>query len=112
MSRMGLLIDYNYCCGCHTCEVACQKENGYGPFVWGIKCLNVGPHQYEELGGKVIYDIIPMPTDLCTLCVGRTAKGKLPSCVFHCQTGCMKYGEIEDLAKDLAASPKQVLFSR
>jgi len=24
MARYGLLIDYEYCTGCHTCEIACQ----------------------------------------------------------------------------------------
>lgn len=36
MSRNGLLIDYEYCCGCHTCEVACQKEHDYPVEVWGM----------------------------------------------------------------------------
>lgn len=112
MSTMGLLIDYDYCCGCHTCEVACQKHNGYSPDVWGMKCMTVGPYVYPELDGKVIYDIVPVPTDLCTLCVDLTSKGELPSCVHHCQTGCISYGDIESLAKKLAEKPKQALFSR
>ncbi len=29
MSRKGLLIDYEYCTGCHSCEVACKQEHGY-----------------------------------------------------------------------------------
>jgi serine/threonine protein kinase len=27
MARYGLLIDYEYCTGCHSCEVACQMEH-------------------------------------------------------------------------------------
>ena len=110
MTRKGLLIDYDYCCGCHTCEVACQKENGYGPGVWGIKCEQVGPYVYEELGGKVIYDIVPVPTDLCTLCAERTARGLAPSCAKHCQTGCIRYGDVAELALLLEEKPKQALF--
>ena len=37
-------------------------------------------------------------------------KGKQPSCVHHCLAGCMQYGSIEDLAKELAEKPNQVLF--
>ena len=29
MARYGILIDYDYCTGCHTCEVACQQEHDY-----------------------------------------------------------------------------------
>ena len=105
----GLLINYDYCCGCHTCEVACQKEHGYQVGQWGIHCHSEGPWSIE--GTKAVqYDIIPIPTKLCDLCSERTAKGKLPTCVKHCQTGCMKYGEVEELAQAAAGDPAQVLF--
>lgn len=26
MSGYGILIDYNWCTGCHSCEMACQME--------------------------------------------------------------------------------------
>ena len=29
MAREGLLIDYEFCTGCHTCEIACQMEHGF-----------------------------------------------------------------------------------
>ena len=29
MARYAILIDYDYCTGCHTCEVACQQEHDY-----------------------------------------------------------------------------------
>ena len=48
MSRNGLLIDYEYCCGCHTCEVACQKEHDYPVEVWGMYLNQMGPYRYEE----------------------------------------------------------------
>ena len=25
----GLLIDYNFCTGCHSCEMACKVEHGF-----------------------------------------------------------------------------------
>ena len=111
MSRKALLIDYEYCCGCHTCEVACQRENGYAPGVWGIQCKEVGPYRYDDLGA-VIYDIVPIPTDLCTLCSDRVAAGELPTCVKHCQTGCIKFGDVATFASELERKPKQVLFTR
>lgn len=110
MGRMGLLIDYEYCCGCHTCEVACQKEHGLPVGQWGMKVSQIGPFTITGTK-KVAYDYIPHPTDLCDLCANRTAKGKLPTCVHHCQTGCMSYGPLEKLAQAMEAKPKQVLVA-
>lgn len=110
MARMGLLIDYEYCANCHTCEVACQKEHGYPPETWGVKCAEVGPYNYKDYG-TIVYDIIPIPTKLCDLCGERVAAGKLPTCVKHCQTNCMKFGPVEELVKDLEERPRQVLFA-
>ena len=27
MPKYGLLIDYDFCIGCHVCEVACKQEH-------------------------------------------------------------------------------------
>ena len=80
MDMNGLLIDYEWCTGCHTCEIACQQEHGFAP-------RNV----------------------LCDLCADRVEKGKLPTCVKHCQAGCMQYGSVEELSKKMT-SKKMVLF--
>ena len=29
MERKGLMIDYEYCTGCHSCEIACKQEHRY-----------------------------------------------------------------------------------
>ena len=97
----GLLIDYEYCTNCQSCEVACKEERG-------IRVLTDGPWECSD--GKFNLYYIPFPTRLCDLCAERTAKGKQPSCVHHCLAGCMQYGSIEDLAKELAEKPNQVLF--
>ena len=109
MTRFGILIDYNFCCGCHTCEIACQKENDLPVGVWGIKVLELGPYHILEMD-KYIYEYIPVPTDLCTLCHKRVTKGELPTCVKHCQTACMKYGPVDDLLEDLKIKPKQMII--
>jgi anaerobic dimethyl sulfoxide reductase subunit B (iron-sulfur subunit) len=109
MTRYGILIDYQYCCGCHTCEVACQKENGLSVGQWGIKVEQIGPWQIEG-SDRYQYAFIPVPTDSCTLCGKRTAKGKLPMCVQHCQTDCMRFGTVDELSAELATKGKQVLF--
>lgn len=109
MSAKGLLVDYEWCTGCHTCEVACQIEHGYPVGQWGIKISEIGPWQYGEK--KWQYSYLPVPTDQCDLCASRVSKGHLPTCVKHCQAKCLKFGDIDELAKDLVRKPKQTLFA-
>lgn len=107
MGRKGLLIDYEYCTGCHTCEVACKQEHQYPPGMWGIKVNEL----VMETFNKVAVDYLPFPTDLCDLCQHRTANGELPSCVKHCQAACMTYGEISQLVQQMEKKTKTVLFA-
>ena len=73
MTRNGILVDYQYCTGCYSCEVACQSELELPLGQWGVRV-------------------------------------KLPSCVFHCQAKCMKYGPVGELVKDLEEKPQQYLW--
>jgi anaerobic dimethyl sulfoxide reductase subunit B (iron-sulfur subunit) len=103
----GMLIDYLYCSGCHSCEVACQVEHGYQPGVFGITLTQLGPEEIKA--GKWQYDFLPVPNDRCDSCAGRVAAGQLPSCVKHCQAGCISFGSIAELAGKMA-HPKMVLY--
>jgi Fe-S-cluster-containing dehydrogenase component len=110
MANYGLLIDYQFCTGCHTCEVACKMEHNIPLGQWGIKLAEIGPWQISE--DKWQLDYIPVPTRQCTLCAERTAKGKQPACVHNCQSGVMSYGPIDELARGMAAGPHhKVLFT-
>lgn len=108
-SGNGLLIDYQYCTGCHACEVACIKELNLGPNQYGLKLLEDGPRKMAD--GKWDLNYVPFPTSLCDLCEDRTAQGKMPSCVQHCQSLVMSYGPVKELAEKMARKPKMVLFT-
>ena len=105
----GLMIDYEFCTGCHSCEVACRKEHEYGAGQFGIKILQDGPRELP--GGKWEYNFLPMPTSLCDLCTERTAEGKMPTCVHHCPAHCMYFDTIENLAKKAAEKKNRALFT-
>lgn len=109
-SRYGLLIDYEFCTNCHTCEVACKKELDLKVGQYGIRVLEDGPRQTPN--GKWEWTYLPLPTSLCNLCEKRVEEGRLPTCVHHCQAGIMEYGTIEELSKKLEEKPTMVLFSR
>ena len=108
MSSYGLLIDYEFCTGCHTCEVSCKMEHDIPEGKWGIKQYQIGP--WEIANDKWQLRYVPVPTDLCDLCADRVKEGKKPSCVHNCFTGVMKYGTIAELAQELEKKPLQVLF--
>ena len=54
---------------------------------------------------------LPFPTELCVLCARAPRKGLQPACVQHCMAACMKYGRIEDLAKEMSDKPRKVLWA-
>jgi len=108
VSKYGILIDYEYCTGCYTCQVACAQEYGWPEGVVGIEVVET----IQKLpNGKVYLSFFPFPTRLCTLCVRRTVKGLMPACVKHCMARCMKYGPIEELSKEMLKKRKTVLWA-
>ncbi len=109
MSKNGLLINYQWCTGCHSCEVACKNALKLPIGKWGIKLVENGP--WEVTPGKFEWDYLAVPTQLCDLCADRVAAGKKPSCVHHCLAQCMDYGPVEELAAKAAEmGPKTTIF--
>lgn len=111
-AEYGLLIDYEYCSGCQSCEVTCKEEHNYPVGKWGIKVLEEGPWEIEDGSGVFNYNYIPVPTDLCDLCAERVnTTGKEPMCVHHCLANVITYGLIDELAEKLKTKTKQVLWT-
>jgi Fe-S-cluster-containing dehydrogenase component len=106
--EFGLLIDYEYCTGCHACEIACSQEYTREPGVRGIRVLEV---EQKLLQGKASLTFIPYPTELCILCPHLTGQGMEPACVKACMAACMTYGSIAELAQKVAEKPKMVLWA-
>ena len=105
MSKYGILIDYHYCTGCHTCEIACQQENGYAAGQFGI---TVTEHILPAKDGLSI-NYVPFLTDLCNLCLQRKKQNKKPACVKHCLADCLIFGAVEDLLAEAQKRPKGLL---
>ena len=104
----GLLIDYEYCTGCYTCQVACAQEYNWPEGMSGIRVIEV----VQRLPNDQAYlTYLPFPTELCILCPSRTRKGLEPACVKHCMASCMKYGKIEELAQEMGKKPQMVLWA-
>ena len=104
----GLLIDYEHCTGCFACRVACCQEHGHPAGLSGMQVIE----QVQPLpGGRAYLTFLPFPTELCVLCAPRTRQGLPPACVKHCMAGVIKWGRLEDLARELGAKPRLVLWS-
>jgi len=107
MARNGLLIQQEWCTGCHACEVACKQEHNFPAGVCGIRVDEVIMNGQE----KVSVDFAPVVTRYCDLCINRTKKGDEPACVKHCQATCMIYGKISELVKSQEKQPGSSLWA-
>jgi Fe-S-cluster-containing dehydrogenase component len=100
MKKHALLIDYKYCTGCHSCEVACRQEKNFeSQDEWGIKVTEFGPEKFD---GRWYWDYVPVPSSLCDICEDRIAQGMKPACVHHCLALVMEAVSIDDVPKRLA----------
>lgn len=65
----GLLVQYEFCTGCHTCEIACKKHHDLPEGQWGItppivpgKCPMCGAQNHESaLACGLCGALIPRP---------------------------------------------------
>jgi anaerobic dimethyl sulfoxide reductase subunit B (iron-sulfur subunit) len=110
MSKKALLVNYRWCTGCHSCELACQVKNNLPENQYGIKLNKVGPWEYAPK--KWQYSYFPVLTDQCNLCSDRLAKNKLPSCVHHCQANCLQILDVSDAAGIVAQNDKMLLVTK
>ena len=111
MAEYGLLVDYEWCTGCHSCEMACAVEHGFPQGQCGVAVCEVGPWSYGPENDRWQVGYQPAFTDQCDLCAARTAAGGVPTCVKHCQAKCLEYGPLDELAGRLGAKAKQSLVA-
>ena len=95
--RNALMIDYYLCTGCHSCEVACRFEHGYGDDQFGILLDQETPFPLD--GKRWEFKFVPVPTSLCDGCPDRVAAGKQPACVHNCQARCMDFGTLDEMSQ-------------
>jgi Fe-S-cluster-containing dehydrogenase component len=109
----ALLVNNEYCTGCHSCEVSCKDHLQLPKGEFGIKVTEVGPFQFtaSDHVGAWEWTYTPIVTQACDLCADRTELGKMPLCVQHCQAWCMYYGEIEDLVKKIDGKTRWTLLA-
>jgi Fe-S-cluster-containing dehydrogenase component len=105
--KMGLLIDFEYCTGCFTCQLACAQEYHRPKDQVGIQVLETVTIKTD---GVPYLAFLPFPTENCNLCLGRTTKGEQPTCVKHCMANVIQHGPVDELAEKMD-KPRIVLYS-
>ena len=73
MTAFGLLIDYEYCSGCQSCEVSCKEEHGYPVGKWGIRVMDDGPWEIEP--GRMNWNKVPIPLTSATCALSAPPRG-------------------------------------
>ena len=107
MPKYCLSVDYQYCTGCHTCEIACNQEYDRPVGLSGIKIFE----STMKLGDKYYINYMPVRTDLCGFCAGRIRKGRLPACVQHCLSGCLQVSEAHEISGILNENDRMMVFT-
>lgn len=110
-AQYALVVDYQWCTGCHTCEIACQMEHGFEVGKTGIMVHDMGHWPIEEGGDDWQLAYLTAPTSMCDTCAERRALGKRPTCVQHCQAQCLSFGPIDDMLEMAKAHPDNALFA-
>jgi Fe-S-cluster-containing dehydrogenase component len=93
--KYGLLIDYEFCTGCMTCQIACCQEYDWPAGLGGMRVQEIVQNMPKD---KAYLTYLPFPTELCILCKPRVKKGEKPACVKHCMANVIEYGPVEELA--------------
>lgn len=106
----GMLVDYEYCTGCHTCEIACATSHDRPNKQAGVVVHHEGAWPITEDIWQDTY--LPVFTDACDKCAnGSAAHDNVPMCVHHCQADVLRVGSLQELAKELERKPKQMLIT-
>jgi len=104
-----MLIDYDYCTGCHSCGGSCKQRFDLPTGEFGIKLSQNGPWEHGETWE---WNYVPIPTEFCDLCAGRLAAGKKALCEQHCQAFVITVGPLDELVKKMDDKKKMVLFNK
>lgn len=105
MAQYALMIDNEYCTGCHSCEISCRNELDLPIGQWGIRLLELGPWKLMD-GKHWEHRYMPVLTSYCNLCSDRLSREEVPACALHCLASVIDYGTVEELAIRMAVKGK------
>jgi Fe-S-cluster-containing dehydrogenase component len=110
MSEYAMLIDYEYCSGCKTCEIACNQE--YNREAGKLGGVEVQEFIHFLQSGRLYITNIPHFTKACVFCAGRVKKGLTPACVQHCMANVLVFDTLENLKDKIPENRKALLWTK
>ena len=110
MSTYAMLIDYEYCTGCRSCEVACKQE--YQRPAGRAGGVEVKEFVHRLPNDRLFITYIPTFTRACVFCAGRVKQGMAPSCVKHCMANVLTFGKLEDMQQQIPEKRKAILWTK
>ena len=110
MSIYAMLIDYEYCTGCKSCEISCNQE--YKRPAGQLGGVEVKETIHTLSSGRMWITNMPNFTKACIFCAGRVKQGLEPACVKHCMANVLTFGKIEDLIEKIPDKRKSVLWTK
>ena len=105
-----MLIDYEYCTGCKSCEVACKQE--YKRPAGKVCGVEVTEYIHTLPNDKLLITNIPHFTQACVFCAGRIKQGLDPSCVKHCMAKILTFDKIDNLKEMLPKKRKAMIWTK
>jgi Fe-S-cluster-containing dehydrogenase component len=108
--KYGMLIDYEYCTGCKTCEIACRQE--YQRPAEKLEGVQVHEFKHTLSNGRLYITNMPFFTKACIFCAGRVKQGLEPACAQHCMANVLKFGEIDELQGQLPEKRKAIIWTK
>ena len=92
----SMIVNYEYCSNCRTCEISCRKEKDIPLEAWGIKVQQIGPVRF---GDAVEWDYLPVPSSLCDMCAERVEAGQKAACELHCLANVIEIVPLEQVSR-------------
>jgi molybdopterin-containing oxidoreductase family iron-sulfur binding subunit len=90
-----VMMDWHRCIGCRYCVAACPY--GSRSFNWR------NPRPFIENADPAFPTRTRGVVEKCTFCDERLSKGLMPACVEACETGCLKFGDLDDPDSEVRA---------
>jgi molybdopterin-containing oxidoreductase family iron-sulfur binding subunit len=100
MAEATILVNLDRCVGCWSCAMACKIGNGLSDETWWAVVRTLGSGEGIDRPSGVWPNCtmgwIPIWSNKCVLCAGRTKTGEQPYCVYNCPTDALLYGVEEE----------------
>lgn len=96
-SKIGFLVELDYCVGCYACQSACNLHWGLPV---GSSYMKVVKREPEDIDGKLVLFSAPIPYKLekCAECIENADDATAP-CTQICMGKALKIGDVEAIRK-------------